>query len=230
MAYKLIPTEHQTFRIVGGRDNETLSARLELARRLQDEGKTVAACEARFAAFQDIAALLPEEESVDFDCSHPQTLAAMEIILASAIDNYLAGEAELAAAQLELLLDCDGEDHLEATPALALCYAALQDWDCLEEIDMDLDDRTPLKALLRVWRSFDSAGKASDGELAALRRHQEVCDEFKADSHPTDDAYLCDISSERPSRVALARELWLRCRPAVESSKTELDAYLKKTL
>ena len=38
-----------------------------------------------------------------------------------AVDSYLAGEGEVAAAQLELLLDCDDEDPLEATPILALC-------------------------------------------------------------------------------------------------------------
>ncbi len=230
MRYKIVPTENQTFRIVGGRGDEALAARLEASRRLQAEGHVERACEARFAAFQDIADALPEEEIVDLDATHAQTFAAMEIMHDSAIDSYLAGEAELAAAQFELLLDCDGEDHLESTPALALCYAALQDWDCLDEIGIDLDDRSPLKALLGVWRSFCTAGKASDRELAALRRHKAVVEEFLSADHPTDEAYLRDISSERPSQQALARELWLRCQPALAATEVDLVGYLREAL
>ena len=40
-------------------------------------------------------------------------------------------------------------------------------------------------------------------------------DEIVADNPTTDEAYLADISSERPSRQALARELYLRCHPAL---------------
>ena len=148
----------------------------------------------------------------------------MEIIHDSAIDNFVAGDAELAAAQAELLLDCDPEDKLETTPILALCYIALGDEDCLEEAIIDLDDKSPLKALTEAWLSFRHTG-AIDGAVAErLRRQRAFADELRADEHPTDEAYLHDISSERPSPKALARELWLRCEPVFNKQPDFLEA------
>ncbi len=230
MKYSLVPTENQTYRIVGGEGDTSLPQRLERARALQAEGKIEEAFAERFEAFREIAEILPEDDYIDLDANHAPTLAAMEIIRESAIDAYLIGEPELAAGQLELLLDCDGEDHLEVTPSLALCYLALQDWECLEGIDMDLDPKSPFKALLNVWRTYCMGGEADAKELDALRAHKALAAELKAGEHPTDEAFLADISSERPSQEALARELWLRAQPALEHSKTDLAEYLKRVL
>ena len=223
-ALRLEPTENQTFIIVGRSDEGNLVRRLEHSREAERQGDFERACNERFLAFQDIYGTLPEDEAVELDWSHANSRAAMEIIHDSAIDNFVAGDAELAAAQAELLLDCDPEDKLETTPILALCYIALGDEDCLEEAIIDLDDKSPLKALTEAWLSFRRTG-AIDGAVAErLRRQRAFADELSAEEHLTDETYLHDISSERPSPKALARELWLRCEPIFNRQPEFLEA------
>ena len=212
-ALRLEPTDNQTFIIVGRSDGGSLVRRLEHSREAEVKGDFERACNERFLAFREIYETLPEDEAVELDWSHANSRAAMEIIHDSAIDNFFAGDAELAAAQAELLLDCDPEDRLDTTPILALCYVALGDADCLEETMMDIDDKSPLKALLEAWLSFRREGTIASAAAEHLRRQRAFADELRAGEHPADETYLHDISSERPSPKALARELWLRCEP-----------------
>lgn len=214
---ELQPTANQTFRLMGYGSRGNLAARLEQSYKAEQSGDYQTACQLRYEAFEDILSTLPDDEQsvVTLDRNHPNTLAAMETMLASAVDNYLAGEGEMAAAQLELLLDCDDEDPLEATPVLALCYAMIGEWECLEDIDTDLGDKTALAPLLRALREFVTTGKIEGATMSQLSRFKEFMTELKRADHPTDDAYLGDISSERPSRAALARELYLRAEPAL---------------
>ena len=211
----LQPTPSQNFRIVGRGERGNLAKWLDHSYALQAEGNVEAACNARFEAFQAILEAVEGEEGVELDRTHPNTLAAMEIIQASAIDHYLIGDATMASAQLEMLLDLDSEDPLEVSPQLALCYVLLDDAECLNDILPDLDDRTPIRAIVECCRSFAATKQLDPKWLTALRRHKEVADEIVADNPTTDEAYLADISSERPSRQALARELYLRCHPAL---------------
>lgn len=171
----------------------------------------------RYDAFQDIISTLPDDEdgAVALDRNHPNTLAAMDTILASAFDNYLAGDGEMAAAQIELLLDCDDEDPLEATPTLALCYVMLGEWECLEDIDIDLGDKSAIRPLVRAVKEFVVSGNIDKATVAELAHFRDFVSELKLAEHPADDGYLRDISSDRPSRTALARELYLRCEPAL---------------
>ena len=214
---ELQPTANQTFRLIGYGSRGNLAARLEQSYKAEQSGDYQTACQLRYEAFEDILSTLPDDEQsvVTLDRNHPNTLAAMETMLASAVDNYLAGEGEMAAAQLELLLDCDDEDPLEATPILALCYAMIGEWECLEDIDTDLGDKTALAPLLRALREYVTTGKIEGATMSQLSRFKEFMIELKRTDHPTDDAYLGDISSERPSRAALARELYLRAEPAL---------------
>ena len=212
---ELQPTVNQTFRVVGTGARGNLAARLEQSYKAEQSGDYESACAMRYEAFEDVYGLFPEDDIVELDRNHPNTLAAMEIMLASAVDSYLAGEGEMAAAQLELLLDCDDEDPLEATPVLALCYAMIGEWECLEDIDTDLGDKTALAPLLRALREYVTTGKIEGATISQLARFKEFVTELKRAEHPTDEAYLGDISSERPSRAALARELYLRCEPAL---------------
>lgn len=214
---ELQPTANQTFRLIGYGGRGNLAARLEQSYKAEQSGDYQTACQLRYEAFEDILSTLPDDEQsvVTLDRNHPNTLAAMETMLASAVDNYLAGEGEMAAAQLELLLDCDDEDPLEATPVLALCYAMIGEWECLEDIDTDLGDKTALAPLLRALREYVTTGKIEGATMSQLARFKEFMTELKRTDHPTDDAYLGDISSERPSRAALARELYLRAEPAL---------------
>ncbi|MBQ2424539.1 MAG: hypothetical protein II262_07035, partial [Alistipes sp.] len=209
---ELQPTVNQTFRLIGNSARGNLNARLEQSYKAEQEDDYPAACMMRFEAFEDILATLPDDEdsAVTLDRTHPNTLAAMEIILASAVDSYLAGEGEVAAAQLELLLDCDDEDPLEATPILALCYAMIGEWECLEDIEPDLGDKSALAPLLRALQQFVTTGKIESSTVEQLARYKEFAAELKLTDHPTDEAYTRDINSDRPSRAALAREMYLR--------------------
>ena len=219
---ELQPTVNQTFRLIGNSARGNLNARLEQSYKAEQEDDYPAACMMRFEAFEDILATLPDDEdsAVTLDRTHPNTLAAMEIILASAVDSYLAGEGEVAAAQLELLLDCDDEDPLEATPILALCYAMIGEWECLEDIEPDLGDKSALAPLLRALQQFVTTGKIESSTVEQLARYKEFAAELKLSDHPTDEAYTRDINSDRPTRAALAREMYLR-------TETLLNTYPK---
>lgn len=205
----LKPTENQNCIILGGDFQKTLDRAL----RLEEEGNFEGACDMRYKAFQQIVEVLPEEDAVELDFSHPNTRAAIEIVYGSAVDNFLAGDVELATAQLELLLECDSEDHIEATQQLALCYIALEEWECLDDIIPDLSDKSMLRPLVEALAEYIRTGKISSDSLSSLRRHRHLCEELCAAEHPADEAYLRDISSERPTQQALAREIYLRCEP-----------------
>lgn len=205
----LKPTENQNFILLGG----DFAKILDEAHKQESEGNFEAACNTRYQAFQQIVEVLPEEDVAELDFSHPNTRAAIEIVYGSAVDNFLADDAELSAAQLELLLECDSEDHIEATPQLALCYIALEEWECLEEILPDLGDKSAFKPLVEALAEFARTGTVSTEILSALRRHRHLCEELAREEHPADEAYLKDISSERPTQQALAREIYLRCEP-----------------
>lgn len=205
----LKPTENQNYILLGG----AFQTVLDQALHMEEEGNFEGACDTRYQAFQQIVDVLPEDDAVELDFSHANTRAAIEIIYGSAVDNFLTGDVELAAAQLELLLECDSEDHIEATPQLALCYIALEEWECLEEILPDLGDKSAFRPLIESLAEYARTGKVSDEKLTALRRHRHLCEELRAAEHPADEAYLKDISSERPSQQALAREIYLRCEP-----------------
>jgi hypothetical protein len=207
----LKPTENQNFILLGG----DFAKWLDLAHKQETEGDFEAACNTRYRAFQQIVDVLPEDEVAELDFSHPNTRAAIEIVYGSAVDNFLAGDVELSAAQLELLLDCDSEDHIEATPQLALCYIALEEWDCLEDILPDLGDKSAFKPMVEALAEYAREGVILDEVLSALRRHRHLCDELRQTEHPADEAYLKDISSERPTQQALAREIYLRCEPLI---------------
>ena len=224
---ELQPTANQLFRLVSSGARGNLAARLEQSYKAEQSGDYESACRIRYEAFEDVYGLFPEDDIVELDRNHPNTLAAMEIMLASAVDSYLAGEGEMAAAQLELLLDCDSEDPLEATPILALCYAMIGEWECLEDIDTDLGDKSAIAPLLRALRQFVVGGAIESKTVAELARFKEFVAELKSPTHDTDESYLRDISSERPSRAALARELYLRCEPALALYPDFLPLLLK---
>ena len=205
----LKPTENQNYILLGGEFAKVL----DHAHKQENEGDFEGACNTRYKAFQQIVDIIPEEESVELDFSHQNTRAAIEIVYGSAVDNFLAGDVELSAAQLELLLECDSEDHIEATPQLALCYLALEEWECLEDILPDLGDKSPLKALVEALAEFVREGSVVEERVAALRRHRHLYEELCSVEHTADENYLRDISSERPTQQALAREIYLRCEP-----------------
>lgn len=221
----LKPTENQNFILLGGDFQKTL----DFAHKQESDNDFEEACNTRYKAFQQIVEVLPEDEVVELDFSHANTRAAMEIIYGSAVDNFLAGDVELSAAQLELLLECDSEDHIEATPQLALCYLALEEWECLDEILPDLGDKGAFRPLVEALAEFVRTGVVSAEKASSLRRHRPLCEVLGAESIVTDENYLQDIASERPSQKALATEIVLRCEPLFLKYEDFLPA-LKRVL
>jgi hypothetical protein len=63
---------------------------------------------------------------------------------------------------------------------------------------------------------YARTGAVKEGVLAALRRHRHLCEELCANEHPVDENYLKDISSDRPTQQAIAREIYLRCEPLLQ--------------
>jgi hypothetical protein len=120
----------------------------------------------------------------------------------------------MAMAQLELLLDCDPEDHLEGVNLLALCYIAMEEWDAYDDIEMDLTEESAEAVVARLWASFMRDGKVDGGLLSLLKsRYKGYYEELISEEHPLDEAFRADISSERPSQRAEAREWWLMTEP-----------------
>lgn len=216
MAKNLLkPTLNQSFRIVHDEHVEgndiNFSAELARSRRAEQLGNFEEACEIRFAAVQQLVELLPEEEALELDWDDMPTRDAVALIYSSAVDFFLVSDWEMAAAQLELVLDVDSDDHLEATTLLAFVYIAMGEWDSFDDIIPDLADKSPEKSILLLWDGFLRTGKINEKELATFRRfHAPYLREWTAEEHPADGRYLADIASERPSKEAQARELWLQ--------------------
>lgn len=224
---RLEPTENQTFILRGRGAAGDFVARAARARAAEERGDYGAACEERYAAAAAVVEALPEDEAVDLEWGDANTRAALEVLHDAAVDNFLVGDFELAAAQLELVLDCDGEDHTGATPTLALCYVALREWDCLDDIWGDIDGRSAFAAVVAVLRAHVSGGEADAEQVAALRRFAAVCAELRADEHPASADYLRDIATDRPSQHALARELYLQIAPLLALYPATAD-YLRR--
>ncbi len=206
----LKPTPDQTFEIVGqGAYNFTEI--LAHSRRMQEEGDIEGACNERFQAFQRLAALLPEDEEINLEWNHRNSQSALELIAASAVDHFLINDFELSAALLELLLDLDPEDHLEGSELLAFDYLAMDEQELFDEVINDVSDKIPAREILLLWASFRNNGILAAGELQRLKTHfRPFFEEFTADQHPADEAYLKDIEGEHPSPQAQARELWFK--------------------
>ena len=120
----------------------------------------------------------------------------------------------MTMAQLEMLLECDPEDHFEGINLLALCYIATEEWEAFEEIVIDLTDKSAEAVIARLWATFMRDGKLDKELMNLLRsRHKAYYAELTANEHPDDESYRRDILSERPSQAAEAREWWLLTEP-----------------
>jgi tetratricopeptide (TPR) repeat protein len=206
------PTEDQTFEFEGvGRYN--FVRHKERIDKLVAEGRYDEACEARYEAFQVALDALPEDEAMPLRWEHGNSRAVVSIIYGSAIDHFRIGDVEMAMAQLEMLLDCDPEDHFEAINLLALCYVAMDEWEAFDDIVIDLSDKSAEAVVARLWASHRRGGM--DGALLSLlkSRHKAYYAELIAMEHTDDEQFRRDISSDRPSQAAEAREWWLLTEP-----------------
>lgn len=182
--------------------------------KLVAEGRYAEACEARYEAFMTLAEALPEDEAVPLSWNHANSRAAVSILYGSAVDHFRIGDLEMAMAQLELLLDSDPEDHFEAVNLLALCYVAMQEWEAFDELTIDLTDKLAEAVVARLWAAFVREGEL-DGSLLKLlsSRHKSYYEELLLDEHPDNETFRREISSERPTPRAEAREWWLLTEP-----------------
>ena len=117
-------------------------------------------------------------------------------------------------AQLELLLECDPEDHFGGVNLLALCYIVAQEWEAFDELVIDLTDKSAEAVVARLWASFERDGELDKELLKLLKsRHKHFYEELVSHEHPDDDKFRKDIASDRPSQSAEAREWWLLTEP-----------------
>ncbi len=207
------PTADQMFELEGRgrynfvRHNEGIDA-------LVKEGRYDEACEARYEAFQLLVDALPEDEAMPLRWEHANSRAAVSVLYGSAVDHFRIGDLEMAMAQLELLLDCDPEDHFEAVNLLALCYVAMEEWELFDDLSIDLTDKSAEAVVARLWASYRSEGEVDKVLLSLLKsRHKAYYEELCLEEHPDDEAFRRDIESERPSQRAEAREWWLLTEP-----------------
>ena len=213
MELRFNPTPDQTFELEGGAKYNFIRAK-ERIDELDRAGRYAEACEARYQGFQLLADALPEDEPMPLRWEHANSRAAIMILHGSAIDHFRIGDLEMAMAQLELLLDCDPEDHLEAINLLALCYATVEEWELYDEVELDLTDKSAESVVARLWASWRRDGAVDKGALSLLKsKFKPYFAEFTAVEHPDDDAFRQDIMSERPSQGAQAREWWLLTEP-----------------
>ena len=149
----LNPTPDQTFEVVG-EGPYNFAKILAHTREMQTAGDVEGACNERFRAFQRLAELIPEDEEVNLEWNHRNSRAALELILASAIDHFLINDFEMSAALLEMLLELDPEDHLEGSELLAFDYLAMDEQELFDEVINDVSDKHPGREVLLLWSAF----------------------------------------------------------------------------
>jgi hypothetical protein len=213
MELRFNPTPDQTFELEG-RGEYNFVKHKEGVDRLVAEGRYEEACQLRYDAFQLLADILPEDEAMPLRWEHANSRAAVSILYGSAVDHFRIGDVEMAMAQLEMLLDCDPEDHFEGVNLLALCYVATEEWEAFDDITIDLTEKSAEAVVARLWASFQRDGALDKSLLSLLKsRFKAFYAELTAAEHPDDEAFRRDISSERPSQAAEAREWWLLTEP-----------------
>lgn len=207
------PTPEQNFELVAQGVYNFVKHK-EVVDRLVAEGRYNEACERRYEAFQLLAEALPEDEAMPLRWEHDNSRAALSILYGSAVDHFRIGDLEMSMAQLELLLECDPEDHFEGVNLLALCYIAAEEWEAFDDLAIDLTDKSAEAVVARLWASFERSGELDEELLKLLRsRHKAYYEELLLEEHPDDEAFRRDITSDRPSQHAEAREWWLLTEP-----------------
>ena len=211
---RLTPTQNQTFEITGGGEHYNFVKILREGLQWQRSGDIQRACQSRLDAVQRIEELLTEGEPINLEWEHANSQAALEIIHASAVDHFLIEDYELSAAMLELLLELDPEDHLEAVVLLGFNYIKLEEYDSYIEIEGDLSEKNPARYILKLWYQYRQNQTLDKSALQTLKsRFKAYFEEFTREEHPADESYLKDIESATPSTEASARELWLKSEP-----------------
>ncbi len=209
----LQPTAEDTWKIVYNPASKGMryDQALQEAMKLEDAGDIEGACNLRYDAFQTLVELIPDDCETLLEWSDEASQSALYLISFSAIDHFLTCDFEMCAAMLEMMLELDPEDHLEASRRLAYCYVALDEWELFDEVANDISDKYADKGILKLWAGLRRSGQIDAGELIHFKKSfAEYYCEFIAAEHPVSAEYLADIEREKPSRGSLARELWLQ--------------------
>lgn len=202
---KLRPVTTDYMAIEGG---DKLTSLLRRSQQLESQGKIAEACELRLEGVEALLKAIGEED-IRLNWDDKDSRSAMELLYASAADHLAIGEVETATTIWEQLLAIDEEDRLEAVVMVALCYVALEDWECLEEALFNISTKSPEYHLITLWAEYRRSGGVDKDALHSLRtRHKEWWAEFTAEEHPADEAYFTDCRAERPRPGTEAREFW----------------------
>lgn len=213
MELQFNPTPEQNFELEGRGAYNFVRHKGDIDK-LVIEGRYAEACERRYEAFQLLAEALPEDEPMPLSWEHANSRAALTILYGSAVDHFRIGDLEMTMAQLELLLECDPEDHFEGVNLLALCYIATQEWEAYDDLTIDLTDKSSEAVIARLWACFKRTGALDKALVSLLRtRHKAYFEELMLEEHPDDEAFRRDITSPHPSPCAEAREWWLMTEP-----------------
>ena len=224
MELQFNPTPEQNFELEGRGVYNFVRHKGDIDK-LVTNGRYAEACERRYEAFQLLAEALPEDEPMPLSWEHANSRAALPILYGSAVDHFRIGDLEMTMAQLELLLECDPEDHFEGVNLLALCYIATQEWEAYDELTIDLTDKSSEAVIARLWACFKRTGALDKALVSLLRtRHKAYYEELMSATHPDDEAFRRDITSPHPSPRAEAREWWLLTEPLWSEYPAMIDA------
>ena len=87
-------------------------------------------------------------------------------------------------------------------------------WEAYEDITLDLTDKSAEAVVARLWASYQRNGDLDKALMSLLKsRHKAYYAEITATEHPEDEAFKRDITSDKPSQSAEAREWWLLTEP-----------------
>lgn len=187
-----------------------IKAYITLSQKLMDQDEMFEACQVRYEGAHYAFSSLPEEEYIEFDwedCEENRDF--LTLLYLSGCDSYYFGEWDTATTFLEMALELDPEDHLDVTSFLPWCYAAIKEWELLEELETDMTISPMESVLLKAWIAFQK-GENQNLSTQIGKASPELLAELRATDHPLDDAFLKDIDSQRPAPTSLARELWMK--------------------
>ena len=221
--YKLVPS-HPLRRIPEPADERSLAellaaapahfaAREALANRYTEKGRLAEACQLRWEGAKSVCDLLEEadDEFIVLDWEDDYTALALTMVYDSAVDHFTIGDFEVATAMWELLLDCDPEDHLNASEWLVFCYIVLDEWELFDETASLLPEEALSTRLAKYWAAFrHQTLSPAEIRTAMEREAPALYKEWTTSEHEITPDYLSDIKSRRPTASAEARRLWLR--------------------
>lgn len=218
------PADQDTLRKILTADPAHFEAREQLADLLFRDRQFDEACQLHYEGALLVADLFEEEDpetTADWDDAF--TALALTTVYTSAMDHFMIGDFEMAAALFELALDRDPEDHLGASEWLAFSYVALEEWELLEELLEALPGDALSKQLIGYWTAYRQ-GQTTNIKANMQKESPALYREWTAQNHDETPAYQADLESKRPRPETQARQLWLRTQTLWEQFPDFIEA------